>query len=112
MRVGVIALKTGVSFSRYRAFGLKYGMNNRRIAMLCNVIFMREKLSRTTVTAPKSLPIESMVELETKSKTAAAVKAIREEIRLKNIGKIKAMAGKIEFLKSADEIRHDEEWLG
>lgn len=54
---------------------------------LCNVIFMREKyMPRTTITLPKSLLEELMFELEAKSK--------------------------MEFLKSADELRHEDERLG
>ena len=81
--------------------------------MACNTIFMRrEYMSRTTITLPKSLLEELMLELEAKSKTEAVVKAIKDEIRLKKIEKIKAMAGKMEFIKSADELRHEDERLG
>lgn len=68
-------------------------------------------MSRTTITLPKSLLEELMLELEAKSKTEAVVKAIKDEIRLKKIEKIKAMAGKTEFLKSADKLRHEDERL-
>ena len=81
--------------------------------MLCDAIFMWEKyMSNTTITLPKSLLEELMLELEAKSKTEAVVKAIKDEIRLKKIEKIKAMAGKMEFIKSADELRHEDERLG
>ena len=68
-------------------------------------------MSRTTITLPKSLLEELMSELEAKSKTEAVVKAIKDEIRLKKMEKIKAMAGKMEFVKSADKLRHEDERL-
>ncbi len=68
-------------------------------------------MSRTTITLPKSLLEELMSELEAKSKTEAVVKAIKDEIRLKKIEKIKAMAGKMGFVKSADKLRHEDERL-
>ena len=68
-------------------------------------------MSRTTITLPKSLLEELMLELEAKTKTEAVVKAIKDEIRLKKMAKIKAMAGKMEFVKSADKLRHEDERL-
>mgnify|MGYP001610369433 FL=1 len=68
-------------------------------------------MSRTTITLPKSLLEELMSELEAKSKTEAVVKAIKDEIRSKKREKIKAMAGKMEFVKSADKLRHEDERL-
>ena len=68
-------------------------------------------MSRTTITLPKSLLEELMSELEAKTKTEAVVKAIKDEIRLKKMAKIKAMAGKMEFVKSADKLRHEDERL-
>jgi len=56
------------------------------------------------------IPIQ-LSELETKTKTEAVVKAIKDEIRLKKMEKIKAMAGKMEFVKSADKLRHEDERL-
>lgn len=52
-----------------------------------------------------------MSEVEAKSKTEAVVKAIKDEIRMKKMEKIKAMAGKMEFTKSADKLRHEDERL-
>ena len=68
-------------------------------------------MSRTTITLPKSLLEELMSELEAKTKTEAVVKAIKDEIRLKKMEKIKAMAGKMKFVKSADKLRHEDERL-
>jgi metal-responsive CopG/Arc/MetJ family transcriptional regulator len=67
---------------------------------------------RTTITIPQSLIDELMSEVKAKSKTEAVMKAIRDEIRLKKKEKIKMMAGKMEFTKSAEELRHKDERLG
>ncbi len=69
-------------------------------------------MSRTTITIPQSLIDELMSEVKAKSKTEAVMKAIRDEIRLKKKEKIKMMAGKMEFTKSAEELRHKDERLG
>jgi hypothetical protein len=53
-----------------------------------------------------------MQEVKAKSKTEAVIKAIKDEIRLKKKEKIKAMAGKMEFSKSAKELRHGDRKLG
>ena len=58
-------------------------------------------MSRTTITLPNSLLDELMSEIEAKSKTEAVIKAIKDEIRTKKMEKIKTMAGKMEFTKSA-----------
>ncbi len=72
----------------------------------------RRYMSRTTITLPNSLLEELMLELDAKSKTEAVVRAIKDEIKWKKIEKIKAMAGKMEFVKSADKLRHEDERLG
>jgi hypothetical protein len=69
-------------------------------------------LSGTTITLPNSLLDELMSTIEAKSKTEAVIKAIKDEIRLKKMEKIKSMAGKMEFIKSADKLRHEDERLG
>ncbi|CAG0938303.1 hypothetical protein BROC_00209 [Candidatus Brocadiaceae bacterium] len=69
-------------------------------------------MSRTTITLPNSLLDELMLTIEAKSKTEAVIKAIKDEIRLKKTEKIKSMAGKMEFTKSADKLRHEDERLG
>jgi hypothetical protein len=53
-----------------------------------------------------------MSEVEAKSKTDAVIKAIKDEIRLKKTEKIKSMAGKMEFTKSTEKLRHEDERLG
>ena len=66
-------------------------------------------MSRTTITLPNSLLDELMSEIEAKSKTEAVIKAIKDEIRTKKKEKIKTMAGKMEFTKSANKLRHEDE---
>ena len=66
-------------------------------------------MSRTTITLPNSLLDELMSEIEAKSKTEAVIKAIKDEIRTKKMEKIKTMAGKMEFTKSANKLRHEDE---
>ena len=78
--------------------------------MLINTIILWSKyMSRTTITLPNSLLDELMSEIEAKSKTEAVIKAIKDEIRTKKMEKIKTMAGKMEFTKSADKLRHEDE---
>ncbi|MEK6672312.1 MAG: hypothetical protein AABY42_02415 [Nitrospirota bacterium] len=50
-----------------------------------------------------------MTEVKAKSKTEAVIKAITDEIRTRKKEKIKAMAGKMEFTATADELRHKED---
>ncbi|OQZ02432.1 MAG: DUF2191 domain-containing protein [Candidatus Brocadia sp. UTAMX1] len=69
-------------------------------------------MSQTTITLPNALIEELMSTVEAKNKTEAVIKAIKDEIRLKKTERIKAMAGKMEFIKSADKIRHEDERLG
>ncbi len=69
-------------------------------------------MSRTTITLPNSLLDELMSTIEAKSKTEAVIKAIKDEIRMKKTERIKSLAGKMEFTKSADKLRHEDERLG
>ncbi|ODS32303.1 MAG: hypothetical protein SCARUB_02551 [Candidatus Scalindua rubra] len=69
-------------------------------------------MSRATITLPNSLLDELMSELNAKSKTEAVIMAIKDEIRNKKIKKIKAMAGRMEFTKSANKLRHEDERFG
>lgn len=69
-------------------------------------------MSRTTITLPNSLLDELMLTIEAKSKTEAVIKAIKDEIRMKKTERIKSLAGKMEFTKSADKLRHEDERLG
>jgi Arc/MetJ family transcription regulator len=63
-------------------------------------------MSRITITLSNELIDELMLEVKAKSKTEAVVKAIKNEIRIRKKEKIKAMAGRMEFTKSAEELRH------
>jgi metal-responsive CopG/Arc/MetJ family transcriptional regulator len=69
-------------------------------------------MSRTTITLPTSLLDELMSTIKAKSKTEAVIKAIKDEICMKKLEKIKSMAGKMEFIKSAEKLRHEDERLG
>lgn len=69
-------------------------------------------MSRTTITLPGQLVDELMTEVKAKSKTEAVIKAITDEIRSRKKEKIKAMAGKMEFTATADELRHKDRRLG
>lgn len=88
-------------------------MDIGKIFVLINITKLwRKCMSRATITLPNSLLDELMSEVEAKSKTEAVIKAIKDEIRAKKLDKIKAMAGKMEFVKSADKLRHEDERLG
>lgn len=69
-------------------------------------------MSRTTITLPGQLVDELMTEIKAKSKTEAVIKAITDEIRHRKKERIKAMAGKMEFTATADELRHKDRRLG
>jgi metal-responsive CopG/Arc/MetJ family transcriptional regulator len=69
-------------------------------------------MSRITITLPNSLVDELLKEVEAKSKTEAVIKAIKNEIKAKKKNKIKNMAGKMEFIKTASELRHKDKRLG
>lgn len=69
-------------------------------------------MSRITITLPNTLIDELQKEVKAKSKTEAVIKAIKDEIRAKKKSKIKNMAGKMEFIKNAGELRHNDKRLG
>jgi hypothetical protein len=69
-------------------------------------------MNRTTITLPQDLITELMSLVQARSKTDAVITAIRDEIRLRKLEKIKSMAGKMEFTASADELRHGDHRLG
>lgn len=69
-------------------------------------------MSRATITLPNELLDELMQVLEARSKTDAVIKAIRDEIRMQKIEKIKAMAGRMEFVAEAGELRHGDDRIG
>lgn len=69
-------------------------------------------MSRSTITLPSDLLDELMRMVPAKSKTEAVMIAIKEEIRLKKIEKIKNMAGLMEFVSEAEGLRHGDARLG
>jgi len=69
-------------------------------------------MSRATITLPNDLLAELMSMVSARSKTEAVIMAIKEEIRLKKLDKIRNMAGKMEFTATAEELRHADERLG
>ncbi len=69
-------------------------------------------MSRATITLPNDLLDELMRVAPARSKTEAVMRAIREEIRLRKIEKIRAAAGTLEFTATAEELRHDDKRLG
>lgn len=69
-------------------------------------------MSRATVTLPQDLLTELMALVGARSKTEAVITAVKDEIRLRKLARIKAMAGKMEFTTTADELRHGDHRLG
>lgn len=69
-------------------------------------------MSRATVTLPQDLLTELMALVGARSKTEAVLTAVKDEIRQRKLARIKAMAGKMEFTATADEIRHGDRRLG
>jgi metal-responsive CopG/Arc/MetJ family transcriptional regulator len=69
-------------------------------------------MTRATITLPSDLLDELMRMLPAKSKTEAVMIAIKEEIRIKKLEKIKNMAGVMEFVSEAEELRHGDARLG
>jgi hypothetical protein len=63
---------------------------------------------RATITIEKDVLDNLLAETHAKSKASAVKMVIDEYLRRKKIEKIKSMKGKLEFDKSADEIRHYE----
>lgn len=67
---------------------------------------------RTTITLPKDL-VDSLLDvIKAKNKTQAVIIAIEDEIRMKKLEIIKASAGRMSFVKSAEKIRHGDNRLG
>lgn len=69
-------------------------------------------MRRATVTLPQELLTELVTLLGAKSKTEAVITAVKDEIRRRKLARIKAMAGKMEFTATADELRHGDRRLG
>jgi hypothetical protein len=69
-------------------------------------------MARATVTLPQDLLIELMSLLNARSKTEAVITAVKDEIRLRRAARIKSMAGKMEFIAEASDLRHGDPRLG
>ena len=69
-------------------------------------------MARATITLSNDLLDELMTAVGAKSKTAAVVIAIKDEIRKRKIETIKAAAGNMNFDIEADDLRHKDERLG
>ena len=69
-------------------------------------------MQRATVTLPQDLLTELVTLIGAKSKTEAVLTAVKDEIRLRKMARIKSMAGKMEFTITADELRHEDRRLG
>jgi hypothetical protein len=69
-------------------------------------------MQRATVTLPQDLLTELVTLIGAKSKTEAVLTAVKDEIRLRKMTRIKSMAGKMEFTATADELRHGDRRLG
>ncbi|MBI5892700.1 MAG: DUF2191 domain-containing protein [Deltaproteobacteria bacterium] len=63
---------------------------------------------RATITIEKDMLDSILRETHAKSKTSAVKIVIDDYLRRKKVEKIKSMKGKLEFDKSAEEIRHYE----
>lgn len=69
-------------------------------------------MNRTTLTLPFDIVSELMSLMGCRSKTEAVVTAIRDEIKKQKLEQIKSMAGKIDFIIEADELRRGDHRLG
>jgi hypothetical protein len=69
-------------------------------------------MQRSTITLPTALLDELLAEVKAKSKTDAVIRAIRDGIRVRKLARIKSMAGRMEFVKTADDLRHGDKRLG
>jgi len=69
-------------------------------------------MPRATVTLPQDLLTELMALVGARSKTEAVIVAVKDEIRQRKLNRIKAMAGKMQFTATADELRHGDNRLG
>ena len=69
-------------------------------------------MQRATVTLPQDLLTELVELVGARSKTEAVLTAVKDEIRQRKLARIKAMAGKMEFTSTADDLRHGDRRLG
>ncbi|MEW6457236.1 MAG: type II toxin-antitoxin system VapB family antitoxin [Acidobacteriota bacterium] len=78
------------------------------IIINCENKLIKRRFMRTTVTIEKDIIDELLKETKSKNKSSAVRKAINEYLRKKKIEKIKSMKGKLEFVLTAEEMRHYE----
>ena len=69
-------------------------------------------MARTTITLPSELLEDLKDMLGARSKTEAVLTAIKDKIRAQKLDNIKKMSGKLEFVKTAEELRHGDHRLG
>jgi hypothetical protein len=69
-------------------------------------------MSRTTITLPSDVVEELTRVLGARSKTEAVLRAVKDEIRARKLERIKSMAGRMEFVKTAKELRHGDDRIG
>ena len=69
-------------------------------------------MSRITITIPNELIDELLEVVEAKSRTQAVINAIKNEIIQKKKENIKKLAGKIDFIIEAEDLRHGDKRLG
>lgn len=69
-------------------------------------------MSRTCITLQTETLDELKKLLGARSKTEAVTVAIRDQIRSRKIEGIKKMAGKMEFIKNAKDLRHEDKRIG
>jgi hypothetical protein len=69
-------------------------------------------MQRATVTLPQDLLTELVSLVGARSKTEAVITAVKDEIRLRKLARIKSMAGNMDFTATADELRHGDHRLG
>jgi len=69
-------------------------------------------MSRITITIPNELIDELLQVVDAKSKTEAVTNAIKNEIKQRKKEKIKSLAGNLDFVIEADELRHGDKRFG
>ena len=67
---------------------------------------------KITISLPSEL-IDELIDVSpAKSKTEAVLNAVKDEIRKKKKARIKELAGRIEFVKGAEDLRYDDRRFG
>jgi len=87
-------------------------VSHKNSIIICAIPLWRFVMQRATVTLPQDLLNELVTLVGAKSKTEAVITAVKDEIRLRKMARVKSMAGKMEFTATADELRHGDSRLG